>query len=113
MRADPSLRGERFAETVEGAGYFTVAESLANVGKHAAAERARVTLARSNGSLRIEVRDDGTGVDPDAAGGEGLDNLAARVAAMGGRLEVSSRPGAGTTVAASLAVDDPDGTTDV
>lgn len=113
VRADPSLRGERFAEAIEGAGYFTVAESLANVGKHAAAERARVTLARSNGSLRIEVRDDGAGFDPDAAGGEGLDNLAARIAAIGGRLEVSSRPGAGTTVAASLAVDDPEGTTDV
>lgn len=106
VRADPTLRGQRFAEEVEGAGYFTIAEALANVGKHAAADHAEVSLARMNGSLRIEVRDDGSGFDPATAGGDGLANLADRLTALGGRLEVASRPGGGTTVSALLRVAD-------
>jgi signal transduction histidine kinase len=106
VRADPSLRGQRFAEEVEGAGYFAVAEALANVGKHAAATRAEVTLARSNGSLHIEVRDDGAGFDPVTVSGEGLPNLADRMAALGGRLDVVSSEGDGTTVRAMLGVGD-------
>jgi signal transduction histidine kinase len=106
VRADPSLRGQRFAEEVEGAGYFAIAEALANVGKHAAATHAEVTLARSNGSLHIEVRDDGAGFDPVTVAGEGLPNLADRMAALGGRLDVVSREGDGTTVRAMLGVGD-------
>ncbi|HUH06981.1 MAG TPA: GAF domain-containing sensor histidine kinase [Egibacteraceae bacterium] len=105
VRADPALRGLRFAEEIEGAGYFTVAEALANVSKHAGAARADVTLARTNGALRIEVRDDGVGFDPSAAGdGSGLANLAERLAALGGRLDIVSEPGDGTTVSAQLQV---------
>jgi signal transduction histidine kinase len=102
VRADPSLRGERFAEEVEGAGYFTVAEALANVLKHASAGHAEITLARSNGSLQISVHDDGTGFDPAGSPGHGLGNLAERLAALGGRLDVTSAAGAGTTVSAQL-----------
>jgi signal transduction histidine kinase len=104
VRADPSLRGLRFAEEVEGAGYFTIAEALANIGKHASATRAEVSMSRTNGSLRIEVRDDGTGFDPANAVGEGLANLGERLTALGGRLHVTSRPGGGTTVTASMRV---------
>lgn len=106
VRADPALRGLRFAEEVEGAGYFTVAEALANVSKHAAATEAQVNLSQANGSLRIEVRDDGIGFDPATAPGGGLANLAERLSALGGRLDVTSRPGGGTTVTASLRVGD-------
>ncbi|WP_052664255.1 GAF domain-containing sensor histidine kinase [Nitriliruptor alkaliphilus] len=106
VRADPSLRGQRFAEEVEGASYFAIAEALANVGKHAAATHAEVMLARNNGSLHIEVRDDGAGFDPSTASGEGLPNLADRMAALGGRLDVISRAGGGTTVRATLGVGD-------
>lgn len=102
VRADPSLRGLRFAEEVEGAGYFTVAEALANVGKHAAASQIDVSLARSNGSLRITVHDDGTGFDPAGMSGQGLANLAERLSALGGRLDIASGPGLGTTVSARL-----------
>jgi signal transduction histidine kinase len=106
VRADPSLRGLRFAEEVEGAGYFTVAEALANVLKHAQAARAEVSLHRSNGSLRIEVHDDGVGFDGQRAGGDGLENLTERVAALGGRLDVTSN-GGGTIVRAELQVAGP------
>jgi signal transduction histidine kinase len=104
VRADAALRGVRFAEEVEGAGYFTVAEALANIGKHAAATHAEVRLARADGCLRITVTDDGTGFAPEGTEGQGLVNLAERLAALGGRLDVRSRPGAGTTVSAQLAV---------
>jgi signal transduction histidine kinase len=102
VRADPDLRDRRFPEAIEGAGYFTVAEALANAGKHAAAKRIDVSLARSDQTLHITVHDDGTGFDPAAAVGEGLANLNERLAALGGRLEVASRPGDGTTVTARL-----------
>jgi signal transduction histidine kinase len=112
VRADPSLRGLRFADAAEGAGYFTVAESLANVLKHASATEAQVTLTRANGTLRIEVSDDGVGFDTPSFEGDGLRNLAERVAALGGALEVSSRPGGGATVRADLRVGGPEGRTE-
>ena len=108
VRADPSLRGLRFAEEVEGAGYFTVAEALTNVLKHAGAGHAEVRLQRTNGSLHIEVSDDGIGIDPATPGGSGLPNLSERLTALGGRLDVNSSNG-GTTVHATLVIDAPDG----
>jgi signal transduction histidine kinase len=106
VRADASLRGLRFAQEIEGAGYFTVAEALANASKHAAASAIDVTLAHHEGGLDITVRDDGQGFDPATAVGEGLVNLAERVAALGGRLSVEARPGAGTTLSAHLRLAD-------
>jgi signal transduction histidine kinase len=107
VRADASLRGLRFAEEVEGAGYFTVAEALTNVLKHAHAERAEVRLVRSNGSLHIEVHDDGVGFDRSEAAGSGLANLAERLSALGGRLDVDGH-GPGTTVRATLMIASPE-----
>jgi signal transduction histidine kinase len=106
VRADPALRGLRFAQEIEGAGYFTVAEALANASKHAAATAIDVTLAHHTGGLDITVRDDGTGFDPATVVGDGLVNLAERLAALGGRLEVEARPGAGTTLLAHLRLAD-------
>jgi signal transduction histidine kinase len=106
VRADPTLRGLRFAQEIEGAGYFTVAEALANASKHAAASAIDVTLAHHEGGIEITVRDDGSGFDPASAVGDGLVNLAERVAALGGRLSVEARPGAGTTLSAHLRLAD-------
>jgi signal transduction histidine kinase len=106
VRADPALRGLRFAQEVEGAGYFTVAEALANAGKHAGATAIDVTLAHHAGGLDITVRDDGAGFDPATVVGDGLVNLAERLAALGGRLHVDARPGAGTTLTAHLRLAD-------
>jgi signal transduction histidine kinase len=96
----------RLAEEVEGAAYYTVAESLANSLKHADAKNVEITLSRSNGSLLIRVSDDGVGFDEMPATGSGFVNLGERLAALGGRLEVTSKPGEGTTVTAVLAVDE-------
>ena len=102
VRADPSFRGLRFLEEVEGAGYFTVAEALANASKHAGASRIDVRLTHADGRLEITVADDGCGFDPAEVAGEGLANLAERVAALGGRLQVTTDHGAGTSLTARL-----------
>ena len=104
VRADPSLRYLRLAEELEGAGYYIIAESLANTLKHADASRVEVTLACSNGQLLIMISDDGNGFEQPPPLGNGLANLSERLAALGGELEVASSPGRGTTVSAILSV---------
>lgn len=104
VRADASLRDLRMSEEVEGAGYYTVAESLANSLKHADASEIEVTLARFDGCLAIRVEDDGNGFESGSSTGSGLANLSERLAALGGRLEVTSQSGRGTVVSATIAM---------
>ncbi len=96
-----AVPAERLPAPVEAAAYFVVAESLTNVAKYARAGSARVDVVRRGDVTRVEVRDDGVG-GADPAQGTGLRGLADRVAALDGRLEVHSPPGAGTVVRAEL-----------
>lgn len=96
-----SVPSERLPEPVETAAYFVVAEALTNVVKYAQATHAEVSVERGNGTLLVEVRDDGVG-GADPATGSGLRGLADRVAALDGRLEVSSPGGSGTLVRAEV-----------
>ena len=91
----------RFPPAAEATAYFTVAEALTNVAKYADASHATVRLAQENGSLAIEVRDDGKG-GAVATPGSGLAGLADRVGALDGSLEVESPPGEGTLLRAVL-----------
>jgi len=91
----------RYAPEIEGAVYFCVLEALQNVLKHA--RRARhvdVCLDGSvRGELRLSVRDDGDGAaDGALREGTGVTNMRDRLVALGGEVELSSRPGAGTLV---------------
>jgi signal transduction histidine kinase/PAS domain-containing protein len=95
------LPPERLPEPIEAAAFYVVSESLANVGKYAAASRCRVELTRDDGVLVVEVSDDGVG-GADAGKGSGLRGLSDRVEALGGRLRVLSEQGLGTTVRAEL-----------
>lgn len=104
VRAGSALRDQRLPDEIEGAAYFTVAEALANTLKHADAHRIDVELELGGGILSVRAHDDGCGFDPEGAGGSGLTNLRERVVAVGGTLEVDSRPGEGTTVAAEFPV---------
>jgi len=84
-----------------------VQEGLANVARHAHATRAVVRLSRDAGGVQVEVRDDGVGFDPVAAGQAGhfgLLGLCERVQSVGGTLEIESAPGAlrGTRLVAHL-----------
>jgi PAS domain S-box-containing protein len=95
------LPEDRFPPAAEATAYFTVAEALTNVAKYADATHATVRLARENGQLAIEVRDDGKG-GARATPGSGLAGLADRVGALDGALEVESPPGQGTVLRAVL-----------
>jgi signal transduction histidine kinase len=86
---------------IELAAYFIVCESLMNTRKYAGAEAVRVRVARADGSLLVEIADDGAG-GADPASGTGLRGLADRVDALGGRLELVSPPGEGTRVSVRL-----------
>ncbi|GAA0937862.1 sensor histidine kinase [Actinocorallia libanotica] len=86
---------ERPPEPVESAAYFVVAEALANVAKHSGASLARVRIRRGDGTLLVEVQDDGGGGAEPAQGG-GLQGLADRAAVHDGTLRLSSPPGGPT-----------------
>jgi signal transduction histidine kinase len=79
-------------------------EALANVRQHAAARQVRVRLCYAAASVRLTVADDGKGFDPGAArSGYGLKSMADRVRQVGGTVEVTSAPGAGTEISAEVA----------
>jgi signal transduction histidine kinase len=92
---------ERVQPVVESAVYFTVAEALTNVAKHAAATRATVEVELRDGSLVAEIADDGVGGAHNGAG-TGLRGLADRLEAVGGTLRVESPDGGGTVVRAHV-----------
>jgi signal transduction histidine kinase len=95
----------RYPQEVEAAVYFSVLEALQNVAKYAAGATARVEVATDDGRLRFAVADDGPGFDVDAAsGGTGLQGIVDRVAALDGAVEITSRPGRGTTVTGAIPV---------
>jgi signal transduction histidine kinase len=102
VETDAGLRETRFAEALEGAAYFVIAEALTNVAKHASASTATVRVAEAAGDLRIEVEDDGVGFDPQATALFGLRGLRDRVEALGGRLEIIGSPR--TTIAACFPI---------
>jgi signal transduction histidine kinase len=82
---------------VASAVYFSVAEALANVAKHAAATRVRIQVGYERGILRAQVTDDGVG-GADPAQGTGLRGVERRLAAFDGILAVSSPAGGPTIV---------------
>jgi signal transduction histidine kinase len=82
---------------VESAAYFAVAESLANIGKHANASRAWVSIGYRSGLLTVEVGDDGEG-GASTDGGTGLTGVARRLAAFDGTMALSSPRGGPTVV---------------
>jgi len=82
--------------------YRLVQEALTNVVKHAHASHVDVSATESEGEIRIIVRDDGDGFDPGAAAGRGLTGMRERIELFGGSIEVSSAPGGGTEIAASV-----------
>lgn len=91
---------ERPPAVVETAAYFVVAEALANATKHSGATRVEITVHRRDGSLEVEVIDDGHGgANPS---GTGLKGLARRVRALDGTLEITSPAGGPTVLRAEL-----------
>jgi signal transduction histidine kinase len=101
-------------DEVQGALLRVAQAALANVAEHAAASRARLTLSWVDGTVLLDVWDDGAGFDPadtgheTAAGGPGrgfgLTGMRQRLALLGGQLEIESAPGGGTVIGARVPV---------
>jgi PAS domain S-box-containing protein len=96
---------------VETLAYRVVQEALSNVKKHAEATEVTVRLEASSGTLRVEVRDNGVGFDPEESreflksGRVGLASMRERAELAGGTLTVKSSSREGTTIMATLPFD--------
>ncbi|QIN85233.1 hypothetical protein GBA63_16680 [Rubrobacter tropicus] len=110
-RADVAVTGDAvpLPTEVEVTLLRTAQEALTNVGKHASAGRAVLTLSYMGDRVTLDVMDDGVGFEPDGPtvagdmnGGFGLGAMRERVEGAGGSLLVESEPGAGTTLAVEL-----------
>lgn len=93
--------------------YLLAKEALHNIAKHANAHAVRVSLAIDARSARLAIHDDGVGFDQAAPapagasmnrGGHGIESMKTRAQALGGRCEISSQRGAGTTVRVDLPI---------
>ncbi len=104
VQTDTEPEAEVEAEEVRVALYQSVRELLFNVTKHAQVKCARVHMDRlDNGTIRIEVSDEGIGFDPTkvranegTAGGFGLFSLRERLELLGAGLMIESQPGCGS-----------------
>jgi signal transduction histidine kinase len=91
----------RYPSDVEAAIYFCCLEALQNAGKHAGESATiKITLGETDGVLRFQVADDGAGFDArsSAGRGHGFVNMADRLGAIGGKIDVDSAPGEGTRI---------------
>ncbi|WP_433250664.1 sensor histidine kinase [Streptosporangium sp. CA-135522] len=87
----------RLDPPIESALYFGIAELLTNAAKHAHASRARISIARDDTAVIVDVEDNGRGGAGVNAGG-GLDGLRRRLAAFDGTVEITSPAGGPTRV---------------
>jgi signal transduction histidine kinase len=84
--------------------YLIFKEAVNNCARHSRAARARIVLEKAGTYLNLEVSDDGAGFETGdgaarpASGGNGLDNMRARAAKLGGTLQIESAPGQGTRI---------------
>ena len=104
VRFESGLGDERLPPEAETVLFRIAQEALTNIVKHARAHSASIVLARKPNAAVVVVEDDGAGFDPESTreGGVGLVGMRERVALVGGRLQVESSPGAGTSVVAEV-----------
>jgi signal transduction histidine kinase len=88
-------------DSVEVGAYYVVAEALTNAAKHARASHVTVSVACADAILHLSIQDDGIG-GADSANGSGLVGLSDRLAALGGKMTISSQPGRGTSLAVKI-----------
>jgi PAS domain S-box-containing protein len=97
INADGRL--EQLSKNVSSTVYRAIQESLTNIARHSGAKNAWVLLAAENGSLEVEVEDDGRGIAPEDLAKTrslGLKGMRERIAFIGGSFEVARAPRGGT-----------------
>ena len=106
---EESLCDGRLPQEVETTLFRVAQEALTNIRKHAQATQARVVLDRPGNAVRLLVSDEGRGFVPNGKSttngrGEkvGLSGMRERVSLLGGRFELHSEPGRGTTIEARV-----------
>jgi signal transduction histidine kinase len=102
-----SALGElRLPSEIETTLYRVVQESLTNIVKHANAHNVSVSIGRRGSVVAAVIEDDGAGFDRRTVReeGVGLLGMRERLSFVDGRLEIESRPGAGTTIVAEVPV---------
>jgi PAS domain S-box-containing protein len=89
--------------------YRIAQEALHNAGRHARATEVRIVLSQVDSEVRLEVQDNGVGFDSRSAfpGHFGLNTMRERATDLGGKLDIESHPGVGTTVRAIIPVSQP------
>ncbi|MEX0874108.1 MAG: GAF domain-containing sensor histidine kinase [Actinomycetota bacterium] len=94
------LSGKRLSPEIETVIYRVLQEALTNALRSAQPTRIDIELEELGDVVRLVVRDDGRGFDPEAVEGEGLGLLGMRERAslVDGKLSVLSAPGSGTTI---------------
>jgi signal transduction histidine kinase len=99
----PDGAAGRYPSDVESAIFFCCLEAMQNASKHArGAHHVDISLSQED-AIRFEVKDDGAGFDIRAIqAGLGLTNMTDRIAAVGGKLTITSTPGQGTVVSGSV-----------
>jgi PAS domain S-box-containing protein len=104
-----NLGDQRLPDSVEIALYRSAQEALTNMRKYAHTRRVRIWLGHVGNEVRLEVQDYGRGFDPNRASsgpgpGErvGLAGMRERIGMFGGKLEIDSRPGAGTFISVTI-----------
>lgn len=104
----PDGTARRLAAATEWLLYRVIQEALANCARHASAGHVLVDLRRDDDMIQLQISDDGVGFLPEniAAGskppGLGLLEMRERIETAGGRFSLSSRPGHGTHILATL-----------
>jgi signal transduction histidine kinase len=98
------VSADRLPEHVEAAAYYVVSEAITNAVKHAKASVVHVGVEPMDGLVRLSIRDDGVG-GADPRQGAGLIGLGDRVDALGGRIQIKSPPGGGTSVLVTLPIE--------
>jgi PAS domain S-box-containing protein len=103
--ASRGLDGEEFPTEIATAIYRIVQEALTNVARHAKSSRVDVVIEKNDGLLVTVVEDDGNGFVPEdeqsrkrAVGGLGILGMKERATLVGGRLQIESTPGNGTSI---------------
>lgn len=107
IATEVGIRGERTMSLVrEQALYRILQEALANVAKHSGASMAAIQLSYFPTSVTLTVQDNGLGFNPNSApaDGFGLQSMQQRAEELGGRLQIKSHAGRGTTVQVMLPV---------
>lgn len=100
--------GARLSKDAEINVYRVIQEAINNIVKHAGATRASVEMSRDDGRLNVIIRDNGRGFQaeqeprPTGTGGFGILNMSERMRMIGGRADIESSPGQGTTIRITL-----------